>query len=109
MSNSQLNKINAGIKNSTEVTLNLSSNVTVILMMRLIFRISYYWLIHKFWCFVKLFNSSANIKLSKTQLHKIGISARFFGRILGPLIKTKTAAAAADAAIQKNIFRSGTT
>ena len=110
MSNSQLNKINAGIKNSTEVTLNLSSNVTGNSNDETNFRISYYWLINKFWCFVKLFNSSANIKLSKTQLHKIGISARFFGRILGPLLKTKTAAAAAaDAAIQKNIFRSCTT
>ena len=29
--------------------------------------------------------SSANIKLSKTQLHKIGQSGGFLGRILGPL------------------------
>ena len=32
--------------------------------------------------------SSANIKLSKTQLHKIGQSGGFFGRILGLLLKT---------------------
>ena len=32
--------------------------------------------------------SSANIKLSKTQLHKIGISGGFIDRILGPLLKT---------------------
>ena len=32
--------------------------------------------------------SSANIKLSKTQLHKIGQSGGFLGRILGPLLKT---------------------
>ena len=31
---------------------------------------------------------SANIKLSKTQLHKIGQSGRFLGRILEPLLKT---------------------
>ena len=31
-------------------------------------------------------NSSANIKLSKTQLHKIGQSRRFLGRLLGPLL-----------------------
>ena len=31
-------------------------------------------------------NSSANIRLSKTQLHKIGQSRRFLGRLLGPLL-----------------------
>ena len=34
-------------------------------------------------------NSSANIKLSKTQLHKIGQSGEFLGRLLGPLLKTE--------------------
>ena len=33
-------------------------------------------------------NSSANIKLSKTQLHKIRQSGAFSGRLLGPLLKT---------------------
>ena len=33
-------------------------------------------------------NSSANIKLSKTQLHKIGQSVEFLGRFLRPLLKT---------------------
>ena len=33
-------------------------------------------------------NSSANIKLSKTQLHKTGQSRRFLGRLLGLLLKT---------------------
>ena len=33
-------------------------------------------------------NSSANIKLSKTQLHKIKQSGGFLGRILGPSLKT---------------------
>ena len=32
--------------------------------------------------------SSANIKLSKTQWHKIGQSRGFLGRLLGPLLKT---------------------
>ena len=43
-----------------------------------------------FWMSPKAFsnNSSANIKLSKTQLHKIGKSGRFLGRLLGPLLKT---------------------
>ena len=33
-------------------------------------------------------NSSANTKLSKTQLHKIGQSGGFLGILLGPLLKT---------------------
>ena len=32
-------------------------------------------------------SSSGNIKLSKTQLHKIGQSGRFLGRLVGPLFK----------------------
>ena len=31
----------------------------------------------------------ANIKLSKTQLHIIGQSGRFLGRLFGPLLKTE--------------------
>ena len=40
--------------------------------------------------FRKIFsnNSSADMKLSKTQLHKIGQSGGFLGRLLGPLLKT---------------------
>ena len=66
--------------------------------------------------------SSANIKLAKTQLHKIGQSGRFLGRLSEPLLKTGlslkvnllkplakviliplglTAAAATDAAVHK--------
>ena len=78
-------------------------------------------------------NSSANIELSKTLLHKIGKSGGFFGRLLGLLLKTGlplignylnhltmylnaksvliplrlTAAAATDAAIHKKMFGSG--
>ena len=33
-------------------------------------------------------SSTANIKLSKTQLHKIWQSGGFLGRLLGPLLKT---------------------
>ena len=33
--------------------------------------------------------SSANIKLSKSQLHKIGQSGVFLGWLLGPLLKTE--------------------
>ena len=33
--------------------------------------------------------SSANMKLSKTQLHKKGQSGGFLGRLIGPLVKTE--------------------
>ena len=33
-------------------------------------------------------NCSANVKLSKNKLHKIGQSVGFSGRLLGPLLKT---------------------
>ena len=36
-------------------------------------------------------NFSTNIKLSKTQLHKIGQSGGFLGSLLGPLLKTSLA------------------
>ena len=74
--------------------------------------------------------SSANIKLSKTLLHKIGQSGRFLRTFLGPLLKTGLplmknvlkpsaksvlislgliAAAATDGAICKKVFGSGVT
>ena len=74
--------------------------------------------------------SSTNIKLSKTQLHKIGQSG-VLGRLLGPLLKTglplignvlkplaksiltplgsMAAASATDAATHKKMLRSGFT
>ena len=37
----------------------------------------------------RLYNGlSANMKLSKTQLHKLGQTGRILSRILGPLLKT---------------------
>ena len=88
--NSQLNKLKSGIKNGSEVTLKLSSNVVgdsnnennfpdkLLLTNTQVSR------------FRKAFanNSSANIKLSKTQLHKIGQSGGYLGRLLEPLLKT---------------------
>ena len=74
-------------------------------------------------------NSSANIKLSKTQLYKIGQSGECLGRLSGPLLKTgfplmknvfklltksvfkvlalKAVASATDAALHKKMFGSG--
>ena len=54
LSNSQLNTLKSGIKDNTKVTLNLSSNLEVVLMMTLILIINYYYLRHKFKRFVKL-------------------------------------------------------
>ena len=73
----------------------------------------------------------ASIKLSKTQLHKIGQAGNFLGRLLGPSLKNglllmkntlkplvksvliplglTAAASATDAAIHKKIFGSGIT
>ena len=126
--NSQLNKLKSGIQNSTEVTLKLSSNVAgdsdnennsphnnrQVSKLRKGFAN----------------NPSANTKFSKTQLHKIGQSGGFLGRLLGALLKiglplminllkssVKSVlsqlgltgpASAIDAAIHKKCFGSGT-
>ena len=100
-------------------------------MMRIIFPINCYQLILKFRGFLIFFanSSSANIKLSKTQLHKIGQSGEFLDRLLGPLLKTglpsvkdvlkplaksilvplglTEAASATDAALHNKMFGSG--
>ena len=90
-SNSQLNKLKSGIKEiGTEVTLKISSNVVghsndknnfphkLLLTNTQISKLR------------KAFanNSSANIKLLKTQLYKIKKSGEFVGRLLGPLVKS---------------------
>ena len=80
LSNSQLNKLKSGIKNNTEVTLKLSSNVVGgsnnenNFPHKLLLTNTQYSKLRK-----------ASIKLSKTQLHKIGQSGEFLGRLLGPL------------------------
>ena len=78
------------MKNNTEVTLKISSNV-----------IGHFNDENKFLRKMLLTNTqvsrlrkgfannfSANIKLSKTQLHKIGQWGRFLGKLLGPLLTT---------------------
>ena len=132
LSNSQINKLVSGIKNGTEITLKISSNIVgdsndennyphkLLLTNTQASKLR------------KAFadNSSANIKLSKTQMHKIGQSGEFLGRLLEPLLKTglpliriifkplaksvliplglTAAASATDAAIHKKMFKSGT-
>ena len=129
LSNSQLNKFKSAIKNETALVLRLSSNMigdnennfphkllltnTQVSNLRKAFAN----------------NSSANIKLSKTQLSKMIQSGGFLGKLLGPLLKTglpliknvitplaksvliplelTALASAADAGIHKKILGSG--
>ena len=90
LSNLQLNKLKSGIKNRTQVNVNLSSNVIgysndetnfshkILLTNTQVSRLR------------KAFANGllSNIKLSKTQLSKIGQSGEFLGRLLGPLLNT---------------------
>ena len=90
VSNSEPDKLKSGIKNGTEVTLKLSANIAsdsndetnfphkLLLTNTQVSRLR------------KAFKNgpSANIKLSKTQLHNIGQSRGFLGRLLGQLLKT---------------------
>ena len=77
----QLNKLNSGIKNGTEVTLKLSSNVASDSYDRKNFPHKLLLTNIQVSRICKAFgdNSSANIKLSKAQLHKIGQSGGFLG------------------------------
>ena len=88
LSNSQLNELKSGIKNGTEATLKLSSNVIGDFNDETNFQ-------HKLLltntqdlrlCKAFTNNFSADIKLLK--LYKIGQSEGFLGRHLGPLLKT---------------------
>ena len=88
LSNSQLNKLKSAIKNETEVVLRLSSNMIgdnetnfphkLLLTNRQVSNLRKAFANH----------SSADIKLSKTQLSKMIQSGGFLGRLLGPLLKT---------------------
>ena len=76
MSNSQINKLKLGIKNGTKVTLKMSSNIVGDSVdennfpHKLLLSNTQVSRLHK--AFAN--NSSANIKLSKTQLHNKLIS-----------------------------------
>ena len=88
LSNSQLDKLKSAIKNKTEVVLRLSSNMIgdnetnfphkLLLTNRQVSNLRKAFANH----------SSADIKLSKTQLSKMIQSGGFLGRLLGPLLKT---------------------
>ena len=89
LSNSQLNKLKSGIKNGTEVTLKISSNVVGDSNDENNFSHKLLLTNTKVSKLRKAFanNSSANIKLSKTQLYKTRQSGGFLSRLLGPLLK----------------------
>ena len=86
----QLNKLKSAIKNATEVTLKLSLNIigkskdgTIIPDKLLLTE-------RKGSKFSKVFenNSSAEIKLSRTQISKVVQSGRSLDRLLGSFVKT---------------------
>ena len=100
LSNPQLNKLKSGTKNGTEVTLNLSSKVIsnsddeTYFLNKLLLTDTQVSKLRK----VFVNNSSANKKLSETQLSKIKRSGGFLGRLLGPLLKT-------DLLLMKNVLK----
>ena len=79
LSNSQLSKLKSGIKNDPEVTLKFSSNVADDSNDENNFSHKLLLTNTQVWKLCKAFanNSTANIKLLKTQLHKIGQSGGF--------------------------------
>ena len=131
LSNSQLSQLKSAIKNETDVVLRLSSNMVgnsndntnfpneLLLTNRQVEHIRKALVNHL----------STDIPLSKTQLSKMIQSGAFFGRLLGPLLKTglplmksvikplaksvliplglTAATSAADAGIHKKILGSG--
>ena len=126
VTNSQFNHLKSGIKNNTRfhpMSLGDSNDENNFLQKFLITNTQFPRLRKDFEN-----NSSANIKSSKTQLHQIGESGGFLGRLLGQLIKTgiwnvlkplakivlvplglTAAASATDAAFHKKMFESGMT
>ena len=131
LSNSQLNKLKSSIKNETDVVLRISSKMSVIEMIILIFLMNLLLTNRQVANIRKAFanHSSTDIKLSKTQLSKMIQSGGFLGKLLGPLLKTglslmksvikpltksvliplglTAAASAANAGIHKKILGSG--
>ena len=88
LSNWQPNKLKSAIKNETEVVLRLSSNMIgdkeinfphkLLLSNRLVANLRKSFSNH----------SSADIKLSKTELSKMIQSGGFLSRLLGPILKS---------------------
>ena len=133
LSNSQLNKLKSAIKNENEVVLRLSPNMIGDSNDEANFPHELLLTDRQISSMRKAFSndSSANIKLSKTQLSNMIQSGGFLGRLLGPLLKNglplisnvikplaksvliplglTAAASAADAGIHKKVLGSGNT
>ena len=90
LSNSQLNKLKSGIKNGTEITIKLSSNVVgdsnnennfphkLLITNTQVFRLRKP---------LQIIPSSPHVRLSKTRFHKTRQSGGSLGRLSGPLLK----------------------
>ena len=89
LSTSQINKLKSGIKNDIDITLKIPSNIIPDsnnennFPHKFILTNAQVSKLHK--AFAN--NSSANIKLSKTHLHKLRQSGGFSSRVLGLLLK----------------------
>ena len=83
LSNSQLNKLKSGIKNGTEVTLKITSNIAGDSTDENNFPHKLLWTNTKVSRLYEAFAnvSSADIKLSITQFHNVGQSRGFLGRL----------------------------
>ena len=92
LSNSQLNKLKAAIKNETDVVIRLSPNMIGDSNDKTNFSHELLLTDRQFSNTRKVFsnNSSVDIKFSKTQLSKMIHSGGFLGKLLGPLSKKIT-------------------
>ena len=90
LSNSQLNKLKSSIKNETDVVLTITSNMVGNSNDNINFRRELLLANRQVKNIRKAFakNTSADIKLSKTQLSKMIQSGGFLSRLLGQLLKT---------------------
>ena len=100
MSHLNLIKLKLGIKNGTEITLQLSSNVVGVSNDENNFTHKSLLTNAQVSGHCKAFanSTSAYTKLSKRHLHKTGQSEGFLSRLLGPLLKTKRA-------LRKNVLK----
>ena len=90
LSNSQLNKLKAAIKNQTDAVIRLSPNMIGDSNDKTNFPHELLLTDRQVSSIRKAFanNSSINIKFSKTHLSKMIQSGEFLGKLLGPLLKT---------------------
>ena len=90
MSNSQLDAFKSGIKNNTELALEISSNVIRDSNDENNFPFELLLINTQVSKLCKAFTNGSllNVKLLEIQLHKIRQLVEFSGRLLGPLLKT---------------------